>query len=224
MFAPDNRESAGQRISMIPSLHVLCSGILRRAPDGTILEARSSVALVRTGQINIMIDTGFPGDGDSILEGLEKAGLKPDDVDVVVNTHDHIDHTGENRLFTKARIICGYMGLEEMAGRIQVASDDFFPLPGHRVELDPNVHVIHTPGHTRDSISVMIKEVNSDFAEPTETVLAAGDALPTEENFLKGVPPAISYDSSVSLQSMAIITNMADWVIPGHDKPFRVRG
>jgi len=47
--------------------------------------------------------------------------------------------------------------------------------------------------------------------------------VPTEANYLKGVPPAISYDSSVSLQSMIMITDMADWVIPGHDKPFRVR-
>ena len=209
--------------SMIPSLNVLQPGFLSRAPNGAILEAMSSVTLVCTGRMNIIIDTGLPGDGDSILEGLEGIGLRPSDVDVVVNTHDHMDHTGENRLFTKARIICGYMGLEEMAGRIQVTPDNSCPLPRHRVELDSNVHVIHTPGHTRDSISVVIKDVNSDFAGPTETVVAAGDAVPTEANYLKGVPPAISYDSSVSLQSMIMITDMADWVIPGHDKPFRVR-
>ncbi len=210
--------------SMIPSLHALRPGFLRRTPNGAILEARSSVTLVCTGRMNIIIDTGSPGDGDSILEGLEKANLKPDDVDMVVNTHDHKDHAGENRLFTKARIICGYMGLEEMAGRIQVTPAGSFPLPRHRVELNSNVYIIRTPGHTRDSISVVIKDVNSDFAGPTETVIAAGDAVPTEANFLKGVPPAISYNSSVSLQSMAMITDMADWVIPGHDKPFRVRG
>jgi glyoxylase-like metal-dependent hydrolase (beta-lactamase superfamily II) len=174
--------------------------------------------------MNIIIDTGSPEDGDSILECLEKADLKPDDVDVVVNTHDHKDHTGENRLFTKARIICGYMGHEEKAGRIQVTPTGFFQPTRHRVELDSNVHVIHTPGHTRDSISVVIKNINSDFAGPTETIIAAGDAVPTEANFLKGVPPAISYNSNVSLQSMVMITDMADWVIPGHDKPFRVRG
>ena len=48
--------------------------------------------------------------------------------------------------------------------------------------------------------------------------------MPTEANYLKGVPPAISYDTNVSLQSMARITDLADWVIPGHDKPFRVTG
>lgn len=210
--------------SMIPSLHALRPGFLRRAPNGAILGARSSVTLVCTERMNIIIDTGLLGDGDSILKGLEKARLKPADVDVVVNTHDHKDHAGENRLFTKARIICGYMGLEEVAGRIQVAPAGSFPLSRHRVELNSNVYIIRTPGHTRDSISVVIKDINSDFAGPTETVIAAGDAVPTEANFLKGVPPAISCNSTVSLQSMVMITDMADWVIPGHDKPFRVRG
>ncbi len=210
--------------SMIPNLHVLCPGFLRRAPNGAILEARSSVTLVCTGRMNIIIDTGLPGDGDRIMEGLVEAGLKPSDVDVVVNTHDHGDHTGENRLFTGARILCGYRGLEQDGGRIQVASVGFVAAPEYRKVLDPNVHVIRTPGHTRDSISVVIMNVNSDFAGPTETVIAAGDAIPTEANYLKGVPPAISYDTNVSLQSMATITDLADWVIPGHDKPFRVTG
>jgi N-acyl homoserine lactone hydrolase len=210
--------------STIPNLHVLSPGFLRRAPNGAILEARSSVTLICTGRMNIIIDTGLPGDGDIILEGLEGVGLKPSGVDVVVNTHDHQDHTGENRLFTGARIICGYKGLEKEGGRIQVTHAGIIPAPKHRMVLDPNVYVIRTPGHTRDSISVVIMDVNSDFARSTETLIAAGDALPTEANYLKGVPPAISYDRNVSLQSMATITDLADWVIPGHDKPFRVTG
>jgi N-acyl homoserine lactone hydrolase len=209
--------------STIPNLHVLSPGFIRRAPNGAILEARSSVTLICTGRMNIIIDTGLSGDGDIILEGLEGVGLKPSSVNVVVNTHDHKDHTGENRLFTGARIICGYRGLEKNGGRIQIAPVGVIPAAEHRMVLDPNVYVIRTPGHTRDSISVVIMDINSDFAGSTETMIAAGDALPTEANYLKGVPPAISYDSTVSLQSMAMITSMADWVIPGHDKPFRVR-
>ena len=206
-----------------PRIHVLSPGFLRRTPNGAILEARSSVTLVCTGQVNIVIDTGIPGDGDSILEGLEGIGLKPSDVDVVVNTHDHLDHTGENRLFTKARIICGYRDLVKDGVRIQVVPARIIPLPEHRVELAPNVYVIRTPGHTRDSISVVIRGAESDFADSTGTVVAAGDALPTEANFLQDVPPAISYSRSVSIRSMAMITKMADWVIPGHDRPFRVK-
>jgi N-acyl homoserine lactone hydrolase len=223
MFSPDESKRWVEMTAMIPSLHVLSPGYLRRAPNGTILEARSSVTLVCTGRMNIIIDTGLPGDGDRIMEGLAEAGLKPSDVDVVVNTHDHKDHTGENRLFTGARIICGYRGLEKSGGRIQIAPVRVIPTAEHRMVLDPNVQVIRTPGHTRDSISVVMMGVSSNFAGPADTMIAAGDALPTEANYLKGVPPAISYDSTVSLQSMAMITSLADCVIPGHDKPFRVR-
>lgn len=159
-----------------------------------------------------------------ILEGLERVGLKPPDMDMVVNTHSHVDHTGENRLFTGARIISGYRGLVRNGDRIPVAPAGVVPGAEHRLMLDTDIHVIRTPGHTRDSISVVIRNVKSDFAGPTETLIAAGDALPMEANYLKEVPPAISYDSNVSLQSMSMITGLADWVIPGHDKPFRVRG
>jgi N-acyl homoserine lactone hydrolase len=39
----------------------------------------------------------------SLEEGLKREGVHTDDIDIVINTHLHDDHCGNNRLFTKAQ-------------------------------------------------------------------------------------------------------------------------
>ncbi len=61
-------------------------------------------------------------------------GLGPEDIDTVVNTHPHPDHCGNNHLFTKARSADAH---------------------GRR-DNSPRVLAMATPGHTLDSISVVM--------------------------------------------------------------------
>ena len=67
--------------------------------------------LVRTDNENIIVDTGIAPLPDSlakhvrytkqmdIVGSLSEFGLTPDDITIVVNTHLHMDHCGNNRLF-----------------------------------------------------------------------------------------------------------------------------
>jgi len=206
----------------IPMFHVLQAGMLRRDPDGRILEARSSVTLVCVGNSNILVDTGLPGDELKILNNLSRAGLLPHDINVVINTHGHPDHSGGNKLFGKARVICGREGLLGQDTEAHHAGTGVRPGKDGEVEIDRNVSLVQTPGHTRDCISVILREISSAFSEKPETVIIAGDALPTRANYVKWVPPAIHFNRTVSLQSMSKIVEIADWVIPGHDEPFKV--
>jgi len=57
--------------------------------------------LVRSSGKNVLVDTGVglknPRMQDSVLlQSLEKLGVRPNDVDVVINTHLHFDHVGWN--------------------------------------------------------------------------------------------------------------------------------
>ncbi len=65
--------------------------------------------LVRTGQHNVLIETGIGDQFEpkytdiygiekttTLLTELAKAGLKPEDINVVINTHLHFDHCGWN--------------------------------------------------------------------------------------------------------------------------------
>jgi glyoxylase-like metal-dependent hydrolase (beta-lactamase superfamily II) len=65
--------------------------------------------LIRTGDENILVDTGIGGKGDgkfnsiyaiekkpSLHESLALLGLKEEDISIVINTHLHLDHAGGN--------------------------------------------------------------------------------------------------------------------------------
>jgi glyoxylase-like metal-dependent hydrolase (beta-lactamase superfamily II) len=181
----------------------LVKGYIRRQ-DGFILEAYSSVTLVIGEECRIIIDTSTPEKREQIISGLESKGLYPSDIDIVVLTHLHGDHTSNNDLFSNAQLMAH---VDELPPR------DIEPVIEDQ-EICDGVDLVHTPGHTRGSMSVVIK------AE--RTYVAAGDALPTRSNYLKWVPPGLNYYPELALRSMRRIVKMADVIIPGHDSAFEV--
>ena len=83
--------------------------------------------LVRGADKNILIDTGLdenefmiPADFSeetgliptSIIDGLAQYELKPEDIDIVINTHLHDEHCGNNLLFSSAQF---YTHQDELA-------------------------------------------------------------------------------------------------------------
>ena len=58
----------------------------------------------------VIIDTGMAGNPNS--SRLNELGYKPEDANLVINTHPQLDHAGANRLFTNARILISRRELE----------------------------------------------------------------------------------------------------------------
>lgn len=203
-----------------PEVSILQAGTLKRAGDGTIIEAHSTVVLVRSLDQVIVIDSGAPDDAPRIDDALRSVGVAPADVDLVINTHRHVDHVGSNHLFTGARFMAHVAELDIVLTYPVTAA---LILVTEEHQVDRWVRIFPTPGHSRGSLSVLIKDAHSTFGATGETIVIAGDALPLQANYLKGVPPAIHCDRAESCRSMARILAVADWVIPGHDRPFRVR-
>jgi N-acyl homoserine lactone hydrolase len=177
---------------MPPKVSLLKAGSLLRDDAGNILDARSSVTLVTSG-IRIIVDTGLKGEDGVLLEALAKRGLKPEEIDLVINTHSHPDHCGNNYLFSQA--------------------EQLKPCEGQRIA--PGVVAMETPGHTLDSISILVRS--------NSKVVMAGDALPLFDNFLEEVPPALHVDREMAIASMSRILSVAEIVVPGHDRPFSVQ-
>jgi N-acyl homoserine lactone hydrolase len=176
-----------------PKVHLLKAGSILRDLSGKILDARSSVTLVIQEGKKIVVDTGLFGEEEIILDALARLGLRPEDIDAVVNTHSHPDHCGNNYIFVESEILD----------------------PKEGETIAPGLWIMETPGHSRDSISVVV--------EASKIVIVAGDALPTFDNFLKNVPPALHIDRDLAVSSMERITSLADVVVPGHDRPFSIR-
>ena len=204
MNPPREMSSAMRPDEMLPRVFLLKSGSIERDQAGNILDARSSVTLIKTERGWIIVDTGQVGDEEEILKALVDLGLEKSDIDFIVNTHSHPDHCANNRLFSRAMKI--------------------YPQDGE--EITPGVWTLATPGHSPDSISVVVDaaiQPGDGMAPTSRRVVIAGDALPTLGNYQKRVPPAVHYDRALAVASMNKIIEMADMVIPGHDRPFSLR-
>lgn len=150
----------------------------RRAPffPGGKAPASITAFLIQTPTHNVLVDTGFgdvsPG-ASALLAILGDLKLKPEDIDLVLLTHMHMDHVGgllmeKKRAFPKAQVAVAKPELDfwlDLAARepaqpnaalvkavIEAYGTDILPpfafddyvLPGVRA-LDASGH---TPGHT----------------------------------------------------------------------------
>ena len=110
--------------------------------------------LIDCGGSYIAVDAG--GTKNSVEQGLSQLGILSDDVDYVLMTHTHGDHTAGLRLFGNA-VVYGAKASADTErnekGNVasQIISDgDVFTINGRSVQ------VIGTPGHTDDSVCYLI--------------------------------------------------------------------
>jgi len=183
---------------------VLCEGsILRRGQ--AIVEAHSSCTLITGNEHLIVVDTGDNQYRRRLLEAVHAHGHRPEEVDLVVNTHLHFDHCSNNDLFPQAKVI---------AHALEGAEEGFVLMQGDMMMVEDGIRLVHTPGHSPGAISA--------FVEADRRVVAAGDAIPTYENVRKWVPPGVVTDPEAAIRSMERILQWAEVVVPGHGGPFDV--
>jgi glyoxylase-like metal-dependent hydrolase (beta-lactamase superfamily II) len=187
---------------MVTVVRVVLEGWLRRE-NGVLMEAHSTATLVVTTGHNILVDTSTKQQRTLLLQGLRSEGLRPGDIDMLVNTHLHLDHIGNNDLFTTA---------SKMA-REEEGPDPSFVRITEDAEIAPGIGLMHTPGHSPGSMSVVVETDGRRY-------VIAGDAIPTRDNYEKWLPPMIHYDREVALESMRRIREIADVIIPGHGNAF----
>ncbi len=60
--------------------------------------------LLSNGHHHIIVDTGMPHEAHTIIKALDSRGLKPTDIQTVINSHFHIDHVSNNALFPGSEI------------------------------------------------------------------------------------------------------------------------
>jgi glyoxylase-like metal-dependent hydrolase (beta-lactamase superfamily II) len=169
---------------------------------------------------SVMIDTGLPQSEEAIRMGLSEIGLAVEDIDLVLLTHEHLDHIGSAPLFFATAIIATHR-LAAMKIRLQdefAMMNQLFGLSadGFRVDLcleagsviqtgNYNLIVVHTPGHSSGSICLY---------EPDQRLLFAGDTVLTGGNIggVFGSGSISDYIESVERLKMLQV----DDYYPGH--------
>lgn len=167
--------------------------------------------LVRTPRgKNVLVDTGLSSKYDAnekftriyaverkttLRDGLGSLGLRPSDIDLVVNTHLHFDHAGGNTeiagdgkpspQFPSARYVIQKEEWEDAQSphernQASYLPENYAPLNERKVlelvtgefELEPGLRVLRSGGHTRGHQCVLIESEG-------ERAIYFGDLIPT---------------------------------------------
>ena len=191
--------------------------------------------LVRGEGRNILVDTGldenelFVPQGfidetglvpQSLIECLVQEGLSVEDIDIVINTHLHDDHCGNNSLFPRAVF---YAHKDEIAfcrspHPIDHRYDTYFIEGTAFVEVDrdmevvPGIKVLLSPGHTVGGLSVLI--------ETTQGPAVITGFCCNAENFPANGPavcPGVHLDAIAAWDSIQKIKSLGARILPMHD-------
>ncbi len=202
---------------------------LIRHPKGLVLvDAGMSTGLTAPGKLLDFWRNFFDidlTDGDMVTQQLASRQVDVADIDVVILTHLHFDHSGGLAQIPNARVI---VQQDEWASGIdddKAAANGFSRADydlGHDLEMASGEHdvfgdglvtCIPTPGHTPGHQSVRVRLANSE-------VVLCGDCAYFEETLTGGALPPIGHDHELQMESIGRLLKMREagaLVIPGHD-------
>ena len=186
-------------------IDILIEGYAKEVDGGWI--ASSTVTLVTSNNKKIIVDPGC--NREKLLDALKKRDINTEDIDFVLNTHNHTDHTLLSGIFRNAKIITTD---EIYNGDYQTEHNDNIP--------GTNLEIIQVPGHTPEHCALVVKKDDLVY-------IIAGDVFWWMDNETQSIDvekqdPAHSGDVKELIASRKKILEMADWVIPGHGKMFKV--
>jgi len=236
-------------------MHVLSGGRLRMKKHIFISEAGRdetldlpvSCFLLRHAQANVLFDTGCHpsaatdpqarwgglaramvpiGEPEAnLIHELGRIGIGVDDIDVVVNSHLHMDHCGCNEFFKRATMM---IHARELATARDAASEGkgYFradwdhPMAVDAIERerdlfgDGRVVLIPLPGHTPGTTGALAR------LDQSGSMLLTADAVTLRANLDADTVPKNTWNAELFLKSMAEIRRIESGgatVICGHD-------
>jgi len=181
-----------------------------------------------SGDENILVDTGRPGQGKGILNELESMNIKPGDIKHILFTHHDIDHIGNAALLQQATgatlwaskedipYIYGDVNRPGVKGLFSFLS--FFMrfkkpenLKSYGNDKIDDVEVIATPGHTPGHVCLIYKDV-----------LFAGDLVRSSKGQLQTIASFMNVDEDAIKESIKKLDGYSfNWVCPAHGEPVK---
>ena len=178
--------------------------------------------LILGDKMNVLIDPGINQNFEILKKDLQDIGTDINSLNMVINTHEHVDHFGAN-LYLQEKV--PVITHRNAATKIVSADDEVLLCRAHG--HDPqgyHVHmwlenmnvmdlgdwflkIFHTPGHTSGSLCIY---------EPRKKILISGDTV-----FARGTISNISSSGSYGeyINSLARLNTMKiDLLLPGHGK------
>jgi glyoxylase-like metal-dependent hydrolase (beta-lactamase superfamily II) len=176
-----------------------------QADAQNFIQAGLNSLLIRTGKHTVLVETGIGsklsdkmikiyGQPAKLIENLAAAGVSPEEVDIVINTHLHFDHCGWNTVRKNDEVVATFPRAKYYAPRrewehgqrqyerdaVSYISDNYNPLiesgqmeliEGDR-KIVPGVRVEEFPGHTAHMQAVIVESAG-------KTACYISDLIPT---------------------------------------------
>ena len=173
----------------------------------------ATTTLIKNKGKNIIVDPGV--NRSLLLKILKKENLSPKDINYVILTHYHLDHSLLSGLFENAKIL---------------DNSDCWSWDGKMEQYDQkkifgkDINVIQTPGHDRFHCSVLVDTKDGKIAivgdvfwwkDNQRQEISRAGLLNHEDEYVK--------DLKALKLSRKKVLQMADWIIPGHGKIFKVK-
>lgn len=181
-------------------VHILFNGYVKDGATPEVSRVASTVALVRDGDVHVIIDPGMVPDPQAILEPLAALGESPETITDVIFSHHHPDHTLNAALFPRARfhdIWAIYQG------------DSWKNRAAERYELSPSIRLIETPGHTPQDITTLVGTLDGVVAFTHLWWSASGP-----------VDDPLATDLAALHRNRERVLRVATRIVPGHGAPF----
>jgi glyoxylase-like metal-dependent hydrolase (beta-lactamase superfamily II) len=189
----------------------------KRAPadDQNRILLGLNTVIVHTGKQTVAIETGIGnklppklkeiyGAQEQLPRAFEAAGIRPEEIDIVINSHLHFDHSGWNTTRTpdgrivptfpnaryfahRGEVTHGHLQLERDA--VSYISDNYDPIiasgqmtlldtqPGETQPIVPGISVECFPGHTAQLLAIHIESGGAGSGGPRACYIS--DLIPT---------------------------------------------
>ena len=196
----------------------------------------SNIYVITAGGLTL-VDGGFPMDLAAIHLGLKALKATPRDIDLVIATHYHGDHTGtvagiRRRYGTHAamhREDAAYASgeLPQETTEVPFATllfytvlwplfryrhfqPDRYLVEGEVIDLLGGLRVMHTPGHSPGSVCLF---------SAARGLLFSGDLVRNERGVLAGPPPHYTPDEPAACDSLRRVSSLEfEMLLPGHGR------
>jgi len=184
------------------------------------------------GTVEQLTKNGLPAyELQTLDSGLKKLGITVNDIDLIIQTHLHLDHVALASRFPNAHVIVQKRELdfarnphpiwEGLYDRKLFENLNFEVIDGD-LRISEDINILFTPGHSPGGQSVSVKtETGTAVITGLCSILDNYNPSPLPDGkTIAALAPTIHSDLFQAYDSIARIKELADMILPIHDPTF----